>query len=65
MKFNQIVHQGGRETHLQRVLNKFSMDVIGSCVFGVDPASLDAEQKSRLVHHGEEYGKGPCTNDVS
>ena len=39
------------------MLNKFSMDVIGSCVFGVDPASLDAERKSRLVHHGEEYGK--------
>ena len=58
------MHQDCRETHLQRVLNKFSMDVIGSCVFGVDPASLDAAQKSRLVHHGEEYGKVPGTNDV-
>lgn len=49
--------QNDRETNLQQVLNKFSMDVIGSCVFGLDPKSFDGEKKSQLVHHGEEYGK--------
>ena len=50
--------QNDRETSLQKVLNKFSMDVIGSCVFGIDPKSFDGgEKKSQLVHHGEEYGK--------
>ena len=48
--------QNDRETNLQQVLNKFSMDVIGSCVFGIDPKSFN-KKKSQLVHHGEEYGK--------
>ena len=44
------------ETDLQRVLNKFSMDVIGSCVFGVDPKSGGGGE-SLFVHHGDEFGK--------
>ena len=47
--------RSGSETNLQRVLNKFSMDAIGSCVFGIDPNAGGGE--ALFVHHGEEFGK--------